>query len=361
MSQLSSSSSEGSTLFIQAQASAYRAREDSLPQDERRQSATEAVKLLEQALSKGLDKEQEIIAHAQIASMLLHPKLPELWTKISKIGADSLPNVSRALAEIERAFKLDAEAGSLVFRDATQRHAYFPDFEQLWMVQAIYLNDNDKLDGAHAYSYLKEKMKMLQYLNGSHLPRVCYQIGYLAQVGNIAGVSIADWFRKSIDAEDFGPESPHYDMYQETKNAAKEFLPHAKKGKCFIATAVYGDVDAAEVVGFREFRDTVLLPTRIGRMIVSRYYQFSPHLARSISQSHVARLLLRIFLLNPLYYLSNLVVHLYSLATWRIPQQNRKEMFYMAKIKVKCPEGHEFYMEDYERKACPKCGRVVVD
>lgn len=32
----------------------------------------------------------------------------------------------------------------------------------------------------------------------------------------------------------------------------------------------------------------------------------------------------------------------------------------MAKIKVKCQEGHEFYMEDYERKACPKCGRVVI-
>jgi hypothetical protein len=32
----------------------------------------------------------------------------------------------------------------------------------------------------------------------------------------------------------------------------------------------------------------------------------------------------------------------------------------MAQIKVKCPEGHEFYMEDYERASCPKCGRVVV-
>ncbi len=32
----------------------------------------------------------------------------------------------------------------------------------------------------------------------------------------------------------------------------------------------------------------------------------------------------------------------------------------MAKIKVRCPEGHEFYMKDYEREACPKCGRVVV-
>lgn len=32
----------------------------------------------------------------------------------------------------------------------------------------------------------------------------------------------------------------------------------------------------------------------------------------------------------------------------------------MAKIKVKCQEGHEFYMEDYERRACPRCGKVVV-
>ncbi len=32
----------------------------------------------------------------------------------------------------------------------------------------------------------------------------------------------------------------------------------------------------------------------------------------------------------------------------------------MAKIKVKCPKGHEFYMEKWERKACPKCGRVVI-
>jgi ssDNA-binding Zn-finger/Zn-ribbon topoisomerase 1 len=32
----------------------------------------------------------------------------------------------------------------------------------------------------------------------------------------------------------------------------------------------------------------------------------------------------------------------------------------MAKIKVKCPKcKHEFYMEDHERKGCPKCGFVL--
>lgn len=32
----------------------------------------------------------------------------------------------------------------------------------------------------------------------------------------------------------------------------------------------------------------------------------------------------------------------------------------MAKIKVKCGScGHEFYMEDWETKSCPKCGKVT--
>jgi hypothetical protein len=33
----------------------------------------------------------------------------------------------------------------------------------------------------------------------------------------------------------------------------------------------------------------------------------------------------------------------------------------MARIKVTCPNcGHQFWMEDYEKKACPKCGKVAI-
>ncbi len=32
----------------------------------------------------------------------------------------------------------------------------------------------------------------------------------------------------------------------------------------------------------------------------------------------------------------------------------------MAKIKIKCNDcKHEFWMEEWENKACPKCGRVA--
>ena len=42
---------------------------------------------------------------------------------------------------------------------------------------------------------------------------------------------------------------------------------------------------------------------------------------------------------------------------------NRPEMkasALVAKIKVKCPEGHDVYLEPWEKKACSKCGRVVI-
>jgi predicted RNA-binding Zn-ribbon protein involved in translation (DUF1610 family) len=32
----------------------------------------------------------------------------------------------------------------------------------------------------------------------------------------------------------------------------------------------------------------------------------------------------------------------------------------MGRIKVRCSCGHEFYMDEYKKEACPKCGKVVI-
>jgi len=41
---------------------------------------------------------------------------------------------------------------------------------------------------------------------------------------------------------------------------------------CFVATAVYGDINAQEVQVLREFRDNVLMETGLGRKAVDLYY-----------------------------------------------------------------------------------------
>lgn len=54
------------------------------------------------------------------------------------------------------------------------------------------------------------------------------------------------------------------------------------KSGCFVATATYGDEDAAEVMFLRAFRDEVLKTSSMGRLSTSTYYAVSPYLARTI-------------------------------------------------------------------------------
>ncbi|MDR2873984.1 MAG: hypothetical protein LBV42_04505 [Methanobrevibacter sp.] len=51
-----------------------------------------------------------------------------------------------------------------------------------------------------------------------------------------------------------------------------------KSGGCYIATFVYGDYDAEEVLVLREFRDNTLLKNIFGKLFVSFYYKTIPFL-----------------------------------------------------------------------------------
>jgi hypothetical protein len=67
-------------------------------------------------------------------------------------------------------------------------------------------------------------------------------------------------------------------------------------GNCFVATAVYGDYDSAEVRVLRAFRDRVLLPRAFGRACVRGYYRFGPGWAGRLQDRPLARRLVRRFL-----------------------------------------------------------------
>lgn len=73
-----------------------------------------------------------------------------------------------------------------------------------------------------------------------------------------------------------------------------------EKSQCFIATACCGNPEAAEVLALRQYRDSVLLCSEIGRVIVRVYCAVSPPIATCISRCAALRSLLLHALVRPL-------------------------------------------------------------
>lgn len=90
---------------------------------------------------------------------------------------------------------------------------------------------------------------------------------------------------------------------QEIKKAAMSEEKTPEKSGCFIATAVYGDIMASEVVCLRQYRDNILNLTTTGRAFIKLYYFVSPPLAAIVSKSRVLKIVIRTFILKPLILL----------------------------------------------------------
>ena len=69
--------------------------------------------------------------------------------------------------------------------------------------------------------------------------------------------------------------------------------------ECFVATAVYGTDTGEEINILREFRDVVLLTSRLGAEFVSLYYEVSPSIAEVIWQHDFLRTAVRVGFIDP--------------------------------------------------------------
>lgn len=65
----------------------------------------------------------------------------------------------------------------------------------------------------------------------------------------------------------------------------------ARKGRCFIATHVFGEGPETQVL--RHFRDRYLRPTRAGRRLILAYYRLAPTVCRAMERWPMTRSLTR--------------------------------------------------------------------
>ena len=90
-------------------------------------------------------------------------------------------------------------------------------------------------------------------------------------------------------------DAPAKEMNRNTSGAK----PNETGRQCFIATATYGTPYAPEVILLKEFRDNILCRSFLGRICVRAYEKISPPLSDMISQSRIARKLIRLGIVGP--------------------------------------------------------------
>lgn len=101
-----------------------------------------------------------------------------------------------------------------------------------------------------------------------------------------------------------------YNLMEENEEHILKMNPHDGKireqkfKRCFIATAAYGDINAPEVVAFRNFRNEYLLMRNWGRILVKIYYKTSPSLAKYLENHSKSANGVKIILNNLLKYIN---------------------------------------------------------
>lgn len=64
---------------------------------------------------------------------------------------------------------------------------------------------------------------------------------------------------------------------------------------CFIATAVFGNYDSEPVIKLRLWRDTHLMPSKLGRILVFFYYRIGPYLSKIVDRNPRLKTVLKTF------------------------------------------------------------------
>lgn len=256
------------------------------------QNITEAVKELETAINLGLPHRDEMAARFFLG---------EGYTRLqnTNLRGEQMINsheFKQALTQMEIAVQMDAQGGYLYFKEY---RSLLNSLDLYYVLIGDYLQETQ--GDNEAINFYVQKLNLFNYLQTQPLLKVLLQLGII--YANKEDFENAN--RCFLAIRDAEVVNPNDEMEIQVRQMAENNLnslksePTAKSG-CFIATAAYGSPIAPEVMIFRQYRDEVLLNSKIGKEIVKIYYLFSPSLALVISKTEWLKRLVRTLALNPL-------------------------------------------------------------
>ncbi|GAI25113.1 unnamed protein product, partial [marine sediment metagenome] len=99
------------------------------------------------------------------------------------------------------------------------------------------------------------------------------------------GVIAFDYEFSSTDIENMMREMVEY-----TNDIKRQsYVQENRQSRCFVATVIYMDIDALEVIKLRCWRDTRLNKSLCGSIIIKVYYLLGPYYARIISTQPILK------------------------------------------------------------------------
>lgn len=98
----------------------------------------------------------------------------------------------------------------------------------------------------------------------------------------------------------------HDQFYREGVLASGAMAASEKKGRCYIATLIYGP--GLETVALRMFRDRVLRPYTMGRWLIGAYYRTAPTVCQILERWPRLRPIVRV-MLTPVVWIVRRALH----------------------------------------------------
>lgn len=199
-----------------------------------------AIRLYDEALSLGLSGEDQVSCHISLTELLLYKLFSYAYeTEVApmlKTDLEHLPTVKQALATADQALRLDAQAKTSQLKpERSEQVRVLPELDVLWRFHARYLKDT--FGNERKLSYLQEKLSLIEYIDGLHLPGVCLSLAdYYYEIRNPERA--LEWLQKCINAEYYSDipghtESPGYQLAEVSKQDAQKklkFLRNKQQG-----------------------------------------------------------------------------------------------------------------------------------